>query len=145
MTTQNLILSIPEALYHQIKQRAQHSNRSVEDETLELLASAVPAKDILPEELTNVVAPLGLLDNDSLWRAARSHLAAEAASELETLHMKRQREGLTSSEQQTLAALMRQYERALLIRARAAALLHERGFDVRELNAPFGLNAARGA
>jgi hypothetical protein len=55
---------------------------------------------------------------------------------LEELHLKRQREGLTEGEEQTAAALLRQYERALLVRAQAAALLHQRGHKVEELLTP---------
>jgi hypothetical protein len=55
------------------------------------------------------------------------------AAELEALHLKRQREGLTESETETLARLVRQYERAMLVRAQAAALLKQRGYDVAEL------------
>jgi hypothetical protein len=58
---------------------------------------------------------------------------AKAAAELEALHLKRQREGLTDVETQTLARLVRQYERAMLVRAQAAALLKQRGYDVAEL------------
>jgi hypothetical protein len=105
----------------------------VEDETLDVLATALPAADELPADLVEAVAPLALLDDQELWRAARSHLAAEAAAQLEELHNKRQREGVTEPQSQQLAALVREYERALLVRARAAALLQQRGHDVTPL------------
>jgi hypothetical protein len=52
---------------------------------------------------------------------------------MERLHLKHQRERLTEGETQTLAGLIRQYERAMLIRAQATALLKERGHNVSEL------------
>jgi len=52
------------------------------------------------------------------------------------LHLKRQREGLTATEAAEAAGLTRQYERVMLVRARAAALLRERGHDVTSPVAP---------
>jgi len=74
-----------------------------------------------------------LLDDEALWRAARGSLPAAAATQMEDLHLKRQREGLTDSEVKTLDGLVRQYERTMLVRAQAAALLKERGHDVSQL------------
>lgn len=130
MTLLNLTLNVPEDLYRRLKLRAERTNRSLEDETVDVLASAVPLEDSLPPELAEAVAPLALLDDEALWRAARSGMGAEAAEKLEQLHLKRQREGLTEAEEQESAALLRQYERAMLVRARAAAVLHDRGHDV---------------
>jgi len=135
MPVQTLALTVPEPLYDRLQQRARQANRTVEAELLDVLATAVPAADELPADLAEAVSPLALLDDEALWRAARSRLAAEAAAQLEDLHLKRQREGLTDAEAQTLAGLVRQYERALLVRAQAAALLHRRGHDVSELAA----------
>jgi hypothetical protein len=133
MTVQPLTLNIPQPLYHRLKERAEQTHRTVEDETLDVLASAVPVADQLPADLVEAVSPLALLDDQAVWRAARSGLAAEAAARLEDLHLKRQREGLTETESQTVAALVRQYEWAMLVRAQAAALLHQRGHDVSAL------------
>jgi hypothetical protein len=52
---------------------------------------------------------------------------------MENLHLKRQREGLTEVEAQSLVGLVRQYERAMLVRAQATVLLKQRGHDVSEL------------
>jgi hypothetical protein len=54
----------------------------------------------------------------------------DAAVTLEQLHHKRQREGLTDVEEQTAATLTRLYERFMLVRAEAAALLAQRGHDL---------------
>jgi uncharacterized protein YnzC (UPF0291/DUF896 family) len=79
---------------------------------------------------------LALLDDSSLWQAARTRLFAAASARLETLHHKRQREGLTAQEEQKRATLVRHYERAMLVRAQATALLKARGHDVTSLLAP---------
>jgi hypothetical protein len=117
-------------LYVQVKQRAEQSHRSIEDELLEMLAAAIPAGDRLPADLADAIAPLVLLDDAALWRAARHHLPASAATRLEALHLKRQSEGLSDADSATLAGLLRQYERTMLVQAQAAALLKQRGHDV---------------
>jgi plasmid stability protein len=136
MTVQSLTLNVPEALYHRLKRRAEQTHRPVEDEALDVLAAGVPVADELPPDLVEAISPLALLDDEALERAAGSRLAAEAAAQMEELHLKRQRQGLTDAEAQTLAALVRQYERAMLVRAQAAALLHQRGHDVTPLLTP---------
>ena len=86
--------------------------------------------DELPADMQEAIAALHLLGDDDLWRAARQCLAPEKAAEIESLHIKRQSEGLSVSENEALAALMQEYTRILLVRSRSAALLKQRGHDV---------------
>ncbi|MEX0701677.1 MAG: hypothetical protein WD069_06225 [Planctomycetales bacterium] len=133
MSNQTVTLNIPQPLYQQLKERAEQAERSVEDETLDVLASVVPSGGRLPDELANAVDSLRSLDDAALWNAARSRLPAEVSQELEDLHLKRQREGLSDEEERKVAELKRKYERHLLIRAQALALLKERNHDVGDL------------
>src|SRR5262245_42736232 len=95
MTSQTLMLEVPTVLYRQLTHRAEQAKRTVEAETLELLAASVPATEELPTDLQQALASLALLDNEALRQAAGSRLASEAAAELEGLHFKQQRGGLT--------------------------------------------------
>ena len=133
MAIQPVTLNLPSALYNRLKRRADQTHRTVEAELLEVVATAVPVTDEIPADLEEAISPLSLLDDDALWQAARSHLPQEAADQLESLHLKRQREGLAETESQTLAGLVRQYERAMLVRSQSAALLKQRGHDVSNL------------
>jgi len=133
MAVQSVTLNLPVPLYNQIKRRAEQAHRTVEVELLDVVATAVPIAESLPADLAEALSPLPLLDDEALWRAAQSHLPGKVAAQLEALHLKRQREGLTEAETQTCAGLVRQYERAMLIRAQAAALLKQRGYDVSKL------------
>jgi plasmid stability protein len=135
MTSQALTVQLPDNLYTRIKQRADQAHRSVEAELLDLLATAVPETDELPADLHQALTALESLDDEELWRAARGRLAVALAAELEALHLKRQREGLNESETQRCAELVRNYERAMLVRAQAIALLHQRGHNVSSLAA----------
>ncbi len=133
MAVQTVTLDLPTALYQQLKRRADATFRSVEDELLTVVATAVPASDELPQDLEEAISPLALLNDDALWRAARTRMAPEAAEHLEELHTKRRRDGLSGEEAHALSALVWQYKRAMLVRAQAAALLKQRGHDVSSL------------
>ena len=132
MAQQTLTLNLPEPLFGHLQERAKAANRSVEAEVLYLVAASVP-DSTHPEA---VAAYLALLDDPSLWKAARGTIAAETTQRIEELHHQRQRAGLTTAESDALAGLMRQYERAILMRAQAAELLRHRGHDVSTLVAP---------
>jgi hypothetical protein len=93
----------------------------------------VPVAMDLPADLVEALSRLAVLDDAALWQAARSRFPTEAAQQLEDLHLKRQREGLTEDETQVAMILVRQYERSMLVRAQAAALLKQRGHDVSSL------------
>ena len=98
--------------------------------------AAVQGDGELPLDLTEAIAALPLLDDAALWRAAGSRLESEASARLEQLNRNRQGTGLTDGEDSELRELVRRYERAMLVRARAAANLQQRGHDVSELVKP---------
>jgi plasmid stability protein len=127
---QSVTLNLPAALYDRLRRMAEEAHRSVEDELLDVVVAAVPEADELPADLAEAVAQLAVLDDAALMQAATAVMPPDAAEELEHLHSKRQREGLTEPEAQAAAALTRLYERTMLVRAEAAALLAERGRDV---------------
>ena len=130
---QTVILELPDQLYQHLAGRAAQTRRTVADELLSTLIDALPEAAILPDDLAATLAALDLLGDDDLLRAAQSQLTLEAAAELEDLHLKQQREGLTALEMQDQATLTQQYERAMVVRARSIALLKERGRDVSDL------------
>jgi len=103
MAVHSVTLDLPSTLYSRVKQRAARTQRSIEDELLDVLASAIPASEELPPDLAEALAPLALLDDAALWRAARSHLPAAVAARLEALHLKRQSEDLTDTESAEVA------------------------------------------
>jgi|SRR4051794_13629529 len=130
MTTQTVTLDLPELLYQKLRLRAAQSQRTVEDELLEVLAVAISVADDLPADLSTAITPLATLNDADLWRAAQTRLPTDVAAQLEDLHLKRQREGLTEYQEREAAVLIHQYERFMLIRAQATALLKQRGHDV---------------
>jgi plasmid stability protein len=134
MAERTVTIALPDDLYDRLERRAAATRQSIADEVLQLLAAAVPAADErLPSELEAELARMEELDDVALQRAARSSLAIRKARRLESLHFKVQAGGLTEAEQQDERALVRAYQRALLIRAQALALLKQRGQDISSL------------
>jgi hypothetical protein len=133
MSVQAVTVTLPEPLYERLLRRATKKRRTVEAELAEAIAVLPDETDELPADMAEAIAALHLLGDEDLWRAARQNLAGEKAEAIENLHLKRQREGLSASESETLATLMQEYTRIMLVRSQSAALLKQRGCDVSEL------------
>lgn len=130
MTVHSLTLDLPGTLYERLKRRAERTRRPLEVELLEAAVTGVNLDEQLPADLAEAIQGLVVLDDAALWRAARSRLAAAKAERLEALHIKRQAVGLSESETNTLRALVKEYERSILVRSQAALILRQRGYDV---------------
>ncbi len=133
MPTQAVTLRVPLPIYEFFKNRADRTHRSVEGEMLEVAAAEAAEEDRLSADLTQAIAGLQVLDEEALWRAARSLFPGEQKEQLETLNYKQQSEGLTRLEQQRQEQLLSACDRLMLVRAHAAKLLKERGHDISEL------------
>ncbi|MBC7820697.1 MAG: hypothetical protein IAG10_27750 [Planctomycetaceae bacterium] len=120
-------------LLQSLKRRATKQRKSLEKEVVELIATGLQNADAGSSELEEVLQPLEMMTDDDLWNAARSRLPRRLSSELEKLHQKRQRDGVTKAERERARLLTEQFERCLVIRARAIELLHARGHDVSRL------------
>ena len=129
----SLSVKVSERLLQSLKRRATQQRKSLEKEVVELLATGLKNADTGIDELEDVLQPLELMTDDDLWNAARSHLPRRLSSELEKLHQKRQRDGDMKAERERARLLTEQFERCLVIRARAIELLHARGHDVSRL------------
>lgn len=133
MAAQAVTVNLPMPLYERLSQRASNAHRSVEAELVDAVTIVLDEPSELPSELAEATSSLHLLDDSDLWRAARQSLSPERAAEIEEFHLKRQKVGLSASEVEALATLMKEYSRAMLVRARAAAVLKQRGHDVSSL------------
>lgn len=133
MSLHSLTLDLPGSLYERLVRRSERTRRPVEVELLEAATTGVDFDEQLPADLSEAVQGLVVLDDAALWRAARNRLAAEKAARLEALHIKRQAGGISNAEAETLRVLLREYERIMLVRAQAALILNQRGYDVAEL------------
>lgn len=130
MTIQAITLNLPETVYEQIRRAAEKAQRPVNEVLIEAVTAVAPVIGIASENLRTALAQMAYLNDAALWQAARATMAAEQRERLEALHHKQQREGLTVEEQAEEQALLALYRETLLVRAQAAVLLKQRGYDV---------------
>ncbi len=127
---QAITLNLPQAVYKQIRQAAEKVGRPVNEVLLEAVAAVAPVIGTGPENLRTALAQMAYLNDAALWQAGRATMTAEQREHLEALHDKQQREGLTPDEQAEEQTLLSLYRETLLVRAQAAVLLKQRGYDV---------------
>jgi hypothetical protein len=130
MTTQEVTLELPESIYDQIRRAAEKTQRPINDLLLEAVIAAAPSLDASSGSLRSALAQLAYLNDAALWQAARSTMLPAQRERLEALHDKQQREGWSAEELQEEQALLELYRETLLVRAQAALLLKQRGYDV---------------
>ena len=130
MTVYPITLNVPLAVYEQIQRAAQKAQRPIDELFVEAIVAAAPA---LANASTNLKAPLAqmtYLNDAALWQAARSTLASEQRERMATLHEAQQRRLLSIEEQAEEQVLLKLYREVVLVRAQAAVLLKQRGYDV---------------
>src|SRR2546423_11656565 len=131
MTEPKVTLTLPPAVYDELRQRARQHQRRLEDEAALTLTAAVSAGDALPDDLAAIDA-LATLDDETLWRVSQSQPTVEDGILFDALVDQRRRQGLTAGEERLLAALVDRHDRVMVLRAEALALLHARGIDAGE-------------
>ncbi len=129
----SVTVQLPEQLLRSVKQRAAKRRQPLNRQVADLIESGLAQLDWWEIDIDEMLQPLEAMSDADLWQAAESRLSVKLSRRLESLHSKRQREGLTKDEREQARRLTEQYERGLLIRARAAALLKTRGHDVSRL------------
>ena len=63
MATQHVTLNVPDTLYERLRRMAEEAHRSVEDELLHVVATAVPGANELPPDLDEAISQLAVLND----------------------------------------------------------------------------------
>ncbi len=130
MNSHPVTITLPDTVYQRVKRQSQRTQRSVADEVVAVVAAAVPEQEGLPTDIEQVLSALDLFTDEELWRAARLTAPADKTERMQTLAEKQQLEGLTDLEKQEAAVLSHFFNRVMLVRAKAAVLLKERGREM---------------
>lgn len=136
---QTLEVTLTNELYQQVKERAGQTNRTVEAEVVAAVEALLAGEDGqvgLSQPLAEELAQLAFLDDTHLWQAARQVAAMEKNERMQQLVLKQQAEGLTAAEAAEAQQLQHYAHRLMMIRAEAAVLLQQRGFDITALRQP---------
>lgn len=126
----NVTLDLPENFIDDIKSEAQSQRRSVADVLRELVLKNWQATPKLPIDVEMELDAMSNLSDEVLWLLARNTLPISEQDALARLNAAAKERGLDPEEQSLLDNLVEQYERMLIRRAQAAALLGKRGHDM---------------
>ena len=129
MSRSTITVNLSLDVYIELLERARRRQRQVEKEASLALAAAVRTPSVLPDDLE---ATLDTLDDDTLRRVSYSQPGVDDGILLAALVEKRRRDGLNPLEERWLTELGERHDRVMVLRAKAVALLHERGVDVAE-------------
>ncbi len=130
MSDHLITLNLPDAIYEQIRQAAKKAHRSVGDVLVEAVTAVAPCMATAPGSLRSALAQMAYLNDAALWQAARATMTEVQRERLAALHDQKQRGRLTVEEESEEQALLRLYRDTLLVRAQAAVLLKQRGYDI---------------
>ena len=131
MATQTVTLQLPESLYTRLQQAAQATRRSLDDVLLHAVqVGSPPDWDDAPAEFQADLAALDRLDDGALWRIARRHTTEAEMEHYQDLLDKNANGRLSTEERDELSTLRVEFDRSMLCKAHAAALLRWRGYQM---------------
>jgi hypothetical protein len=131
MTARTITVQLPENLYLRLQQTAQATQQSFEAILLRALeVGSPPTWESAPAEFQIDLAALDRLDDAALWRIARSRAAAAPLDRYQILLDKHANQTLSTEEQSELIRLRTEFDRQMLTKVHAAALLQWRGHQI---------------
>jgi len=128
MSLETITLRMPGELYQRAKRTAETLEQPLEQVLIETLDTALPPAAELPTEIRSDLAALATFSDDDLWLVTQRGMTAEQEAHLADLLELQNAGTLTLEQLEQLDALRVAYSRALLRKARAFALLAERGY-----------------
>jgi DNA mismatch repair protein MutH len=128
MTTQEVVLPLPEHIYLRLQQVARATQRSLTEVLLHTVqVGSPPSWEDAPAEFQGDLAALDRLDDHTLWQIARSHRTEADLGRYQELLDKNANDALAEAERAELTQLRTEADRFMLRKAHAAALLRWRG------------------
>ncbi|HLF90412.1 MAG TPA: hypothetical protein VI451_15800 [Anaerolineales bacterium] len=127
---QTVSVEIPESLYYRLQRIATVTHRTVEDVLASTVNASLPPQLDLPESLADELAAMQLFSDEALWAATESALSSADQRRLRQLGENADARKLTTGEKKELESLIEKYDRAVLRRAQALAILAHRGYDI---------------
>lgn len=126
----SMTVAVPSETYEPFRQRAERASQSVEEAVVQAMQAALTTEASTAAERQAMLAVLESLDTPALWQLIHRGAETEDVLVLDALNEKRPRHGLTAAEEAAVQTLSRQHDRAVLLRAKALAVLRQRGEDV---------------
>lgn len=130
MTIRTVSVELPRPVFLKLERAARLTHRSVEDVLVATLNAALVEPPDVPTELANELAAMHLFSDEALWAATHPSLSPAEQSRLRQLNHKAGERSLAPSEQAEQEHLMNAYHRSVLRRAKALAILAQRGHSL---------------
>ncbi|MBI4782393.1 MAG: hypothetical protein HY785_13885 [Oscillatoriophycideae cyanobacterium NC_groundwater_1537_Pr4_S-0.65um_50_18] len=131
MLAETVTLQVPDALYQRLAKTARVTKRSLEEVMLHALrVGSPPTWEDVPVEFQPDLAAMDQLDDESLWKIARSRKSQNEMTRYEKLLDQSKSKTLNDSERKELGNLREEADRFMLRKSHAAVLLRWRGHDV---------------
>jgi hypothetical protein len=129
-------LTLPDSVLSKLNRAAELTHRSVDEIVAATVEAALTAHVDLPAELEAELAAMRLFSDEALWAATYPSMSAFEQQRLAQLNEAAQDHALTPAEQAEQQSLLRAYNRSILRRAQALAILKQRGHDVTPARQP---------
>lgn len=132
MTNHSQLISVqvPEPTFRRLQRVAEITHRSVEEVLTTTVNVALPHDPDLPADLADELAAMTMYSDDALWAASEPSLSPAEQRRLSQLTHAGGSRSLTAAESAELAHLLDLYDRSVLRRARALAILAHRGYEI---------------
>jgi hypothetical protein len=132
MSTAMVSIQIPDTLFRKLKRAADLTHRPLEEIVATSLEATLPAASGLPAEVADELAAMQVYSDAALRAAAEPSMSRAEQRRLEQLNSSAGERTLTAAEAKEQQALITAYDRSVLRRAKAMAILAQRGHDVSE-------------
>lgn len=130
MNGTTIAVELPVAAYNQLHTLAMRQRKTVPEVVRDLVLQDLPGLPALPENVEAELASFVVLSDELLWMVARSSLDSAQQLQLASLNWKAQQGPLSAEEKAQQQNLVDAYDRMLVRRAQAAAVLSGRGYDL---------------
>ncbi len=134
MSEQTLTVTLPEPLIHRLQRAAALTYRTVDDVVASVVDTTLHAPSDLPSDLADEIAAMTLFTDDALWSASESTLSPAQQRRMRQLTQSSREREQTLAESTELDYLLEEYDKSVLRRAYALALLSQRGHQLPNQN-----------
>ena len=130
MSTAMVSIQLPETLFQKLKRASDLTHRPIEEIAATSLEAVLPTTPGLPAEITAELAAMQLFSDAALRAAVEPSLSPAEQWRLHQLNATAGERELTLAERNEQEALIAAYNRSVLRRAKALAILAQRGHDL---------------
>ena len=130
MSDTTITLTLPEPMFRHLQRISEITHRPVENLVITTINAALPLDPSVPTDVANELAGMTMLSDAALGAASESALAPSEQRRLSQLNHAGDARSLTTAESAELSQLIEGYDRSVLRRARALAILAFRGCEI---------------